>query len=30
MFALYDRDEITLNELHIILSDRLNSENGTD
>ena len=30
LFALYDRGEITLGELHIILSDRLNGENGTD
>ena len=30
LFALYDRGEITLDELHIILSNRLNGENGTD
>ena len=30
LFALYDRDEITLDELRLILSDRSNGENGTD
>ena len=30
LFDLYDRDEITLDELHIILSNRLNGKNGTD